>query len=187
MIALFKILLARKPLSSCHKYFSSYSKKELINELKNNKKLLKFYIRYLNDYVFKLSKIHKRATLETAIDHIKYDKNAYSGHKTIILKLGDKYVGITNLIILNGKNSLGKPLDLKKDALYLYSSYVLPKYRGRGINGLILKYIIKKFHKNIYVIIQNNNTSSIKSRTKSGFKKTNIKSHYGDDYYYYKL
>ena len=87
---------------------------------------------------FKLSKTNKKATLETAIDHIKYDKNAYSGNKIIVLKLGNKYVAISNLVILNGKNKLGKPLDLKKDALYLYSSYVLPKYRGRGINRLMV-------------------------------------------------
>lgn len=169
------------------KYFQIYSKKKLIDVLKKNNKLKKFYLNYLNDYVFKLSKTHKKATLETAIDHIKYDKNAYSGHKIIFLKINDVYVGITNLIILNGKKSLGKPLNLKKNGLYLYSSYVLPKYRGHGINGLMVKYIKHKFQHNIYIIIKDDNMSSIKSYTKVGFKKINIRSHYGNDYYYYKL
>ena len=169
------------------KYFKTYSKTEFVKKIKNDKKLLQFYLKYLNDYVFKLSKTPKKATLETAIDHIKYDKKDYSGHKTVILKLGNQYVGITNLIVLTGKNSLGKPLNLKKDALYLYSSYVLPKYRGSGINGLMVKYIKHKSQHNIYIIIKNDNMSSIKSYTKSGFKKTKTKSHYGNEYFYYKL
>jgi hypothetical protein len=167
------------------KYFQVYSKKKLIDELKKNKKLKIFYLNYLKNYVFKLSNSKKKATLINAIDHIKYDKNAYSDHKTIILKINDIYVGITNLIILNGAKSLGKPLNLKKDALYLYSSYVKPKYRGRGINGLMIKYIQNKFKFDIYIIIKNDNTPSIKSYIKSGYKKTNTKSHYGNDYYYY--
>ena len=167
------------------RYFKTYSKKQLINELKNNKKLLKFYLKYLNDYVFKLSKTPKKATLETAIDHIKYDKKDYSGHKTVILKIASSYIAIANLINLTGE--LAKPLKLKQKALYLYSSYVIPKYRGRGINSLITKYIHKTSKHNIYIIIDDKNTSSVKSYTKYGFKKTNIKSHYGNTHFYYVL
>lgn len=169
------------------KYFYTYSKKTIITKLKKDKKLLHFYLNYLKNYVFKLSKTYKKATLDTAIDHIKYDKKSYSGHKIVILKMGNQNVAISNLIILNGNNNLGKPLNLKKDSLYLYSSYVLPKYRYRGINRLMVKYIKYKFKHDIYIIIKNNNIPSIKSYEKVGFKKTNIKSHYGDDYFYYKL
>lgn len=64
---------------------------------------------------------------------------------------------------------------LNKAEIYIYDSYTQPEYRGRHLQGIMLKQVLAQYRKAGYrqigVIIAPENRSNIKSRTRSGFKR----------------
>ena len=74
------------------------------------------------------------------------------------------------------------------DILYLFNTFILEEYRGKSINKLFVKYILKNIKKKYMIVaIKNDNKLSIASYLKSGFIKTNIIAYYPDNYFYYKF
>jgi RimJ/RimL family protein N-acetyltransferase len=177
------------------KYFNMLDKYKLLDILNNNKYYSLFLNIYKTEYIEHISKKVKNINI---LDYIKNDKlwTLKNDPKSTLFYLffmkSKKPIAITKILTINKSNNtftnIIKYLNCKyKDITYIYNTFILEKYRGKGINNLFIDFILNNIKsKYIIVIIHNNNIQSIKSYLKSGFIKTNILSEYDNSYFYYK-
>jgi GNAT superfamily N-acetyltransferase len=177
------------------KYFKIFNKTELIETVKKDKDYYNFLNEYKKKYIESLSSKFKNINI---IDYIK-ENNAWTFNNDSNAKLNylffydDKPVGITKILTINIKNDffieIVKYLKCEyKDIAYIFNTFVSEKYRGKGINKLFIKFIVKNIKKKyLLVVINDDNISSIKSHLKVGFKKTNILGFKPNGYFYYKI
>ena len=185
--------------------FIIYEKEELLNLLTKKSKIQKKYITFLNlyknDYLITLSKKYNTNLINYIKDDSKFILNSDSGSKLyyIFAIKGMEPIAITKILTLFKEDNYYKPIiqfinkqfnkQLKNNEwIYLHNTYVHPSYRGKGINNQLLQYILNNFKHIKYVIvaIKDTNISSIKSRLKQNFIKTNILMYQPDVYFYYK-
>lgn len=74
-------------------------------------------------------------------------------------------------------------IDLEPDEIYIYGSGTLPKYRGRRLHGLLSRYLIAYYRergfRHAICIIRVTNKPAIKSRVRSGYRRTGTIVTYG--------
>ena len=189
--------------------FVIYNKKELLDILtkknENQKKYINFLNLYKKEYLSTLSSKFNINLIDYIINDQKFILNSDHGAKIYYIFTINEInnpIAITKVLtlsksdeyykqIINYINSINTINTLKyQEFIYIHNTFVLKNYRGKGINGQMLNYIIKlnifKHIKYVIIVIKDTNLSSIKSRLKEKFIKTNILQYQPNSYFYYK-
>jgi hypothetical protein len=176
-------------------YFQLLNKEQLIQLIDQKKDYQDFLYIFKKEYIdLYISYKDKHISIE---EHILKNKaytlknNEKAQLYYLFFMIQKKPVGITKILTIEKKNDFFQKIISflqcnYHDIVFLFNTFVSNQYRGRGINKLFLKYIVKNILKKyIIVAIKDDNQSSIKSHIDSGFIKTNIIAYYPDNYFYY--
>lgn len=177
--------------------FKLFSQSKMIDEIKKNNKLYDLLIIQRDKYLTNLSKKFINMSIEKIILGEKnylmsLDKNSKLYY--LICSRNNEPVGICKFIVFGKelfKSDFFEKLSpdfLTNRFLYVFGVYVDEKMRGKNLCKKMLEkisLIVKKIHVNLVVAdIKDDNSSSIKCFTSSGYKKTNIISRPPDVYFY---
>lgn len=174
-----------------------YDISEILKLIENDKNIRKLYNSMKVNY---LSSLSKKFDDQNITDIIQNDKSFYKSMdrsitvKHIICYLDDRPIGTMRSMTFGKRlkdTDFFSPLIKKYNAgryTYLYSIYVLDKYRGKGAYKAMLNATILFCGSDgvnlIIMDIKDANTPSIGGAIRIGFKKTDIISRHFDTYFY---
>ena len=106
-----------------------------------------------------------------------FEKRIESGSRCYAVRLDGRIATVS--WIATGSvwiDFIARELTLGEGEIYIYDSYTHPDYRGRRLQGSMLKQVLAQYeaagYRRIGVIIAPENRSNIKSRLRSGFERS---------------
>lgn len=106
-----------------------------------------------------------------------YSKRLQAGSRCYAVRMNNQIV-TTSWVATNRVwiDFIRREMTLSKSEVYIYDSYTHPEYRGKRLQAVMLQQVLAQYRKAGYrqigVIIAPENRSNIKSRTRSGFKRS---------------